>query len=63
MQSEELADLAKDAGLEDLPSGGGQHVVARLDADSKAARAGGEVELVLDTDADQAVRPGRRARA
>src|SRR4051794_7485468 len=48
VQSDELADLAKDAGLEDLPTGGGQHVVARLDADSKA-RAGGEIELVLDT--------------
>ena len=48
VQSEELADLAKDAGLEDLPTGGGQHVVARLDSDSKAS-AGGEIELVLDT--------------
>jgi len=48
MQSDELADLAKDAGLEDLPTGGGQHVVARLDAESKA-RAGGHIELVLDT--------------
>ena len=48
VQSEELADLAKDAGLEDLPTGGGQHVVARLDSDSKAT-AGGEIELVLDT--------------
>ena len=48
VQSDELADLAKDAGLEDLPTGGGQHVVARLDSDSKAT-AGGEVELVLDT--------------
>ncbi len=35
--------------MEDLPSGGvGQHVVARLDSDSKAT-AGGDVELVLDT--------------
>ena len=34
--------------MEDLPSGGvGQHVVARLDSDSKAT-AGGEIELVLD---------------
>jgi multiple sugar transport system ATP-binding protein len=48
VQSEELADLAKDAGLEDLPSGGAQHVVARLDAGSKAA-AGSEIELTLDT--------------
>jgi multiple sugar transport system ATP-binding protein len=48
VQSEELADLAKDAGLEDVPSGGAQHVVARLDAASKAS-AGGEVELLLET--------------
>jgi multiple sugar transport system ATP-binding protein len=49
MESDELAELAKDAGMEDLPSGGaGQHVVARLDSESKA-RAGGEIELVLDT--------------
>jgi len=48
MQSDELAELAKDAGLEDLPTGGGQHVVARLSADSTAA-AGAEAELVLDT--------------
>jgi|tagenome__1003787_1003787.scaffolds.fasta_scaffold20936570_2 multiple sugar transport system ATP-binding protein len=45
----ELAELAKDAGMEDLPSHGeGQQVVARLDAGS-GARAGGEIELVLDT--------------
>jgi len=48
VQSDELADLAKDAGLEDVPSGGAQHVVARLDAASRA-RAGGEVELTLET--------------
>jgi multiple sugar transport system ATP-binding protein len=49
VQSEHLDDLAKDSGLEDLPSGGAQHVVARLDAESKA-RAGGEVDLTLETD-------------
>jgi multiple sugar transport system ATP-binding protein len=49
IDASELAELAKDAGMEDLPShGGGQQVVARLDAASKA-RAGGEVELILDT--------------
>src|SRR5687767_11212560 len=49
VQSDDLTDLAKDAGMEDLPSGGvGQHVVARLSSDSKAT-AGGDVELVLDT--------------
>ena len=49
LESDDLAELAKDAGMEDLPSGGaGQHVVARLDSDSKAT-AGGEIDLVLDT--------------
>jgi multiple sugar transport system ATP-binding protein len=49
VESEELTDLAKDAGMEDLPSGGaGQHVVARLDAASKATP-GNEVEMTLDT--------------
>ena len=45
----ELDELAADAGMEDLPShGGGQQVVARLSAESRAA-AGAEVELMLDT--------------
>jgi multiple sugar transport system ATP-binding protein len=45
----ELAELAQDSGMEDLPSHGeGQQVVARLDAAS-GARAGGEIELALDT--------------
>ncbi len=48
VQSDELADLAKDSGLEDLPSGGAQHVVARLDAASKAAP-GSELDFTLDT--------------
>jgi len=48
VQSDDLVELAKDAGLEDLPSGGAQHVVARVDAASKAT-AGGDVELVLET--------------
>jgi multiple sugar transport system ATP-binding protein len=48
-EHEQLVELAKDAGMEDLPShGGGQQVVARLDAASKA-RAGHELELTLDT--------------
>src|SRR4051794_19339664 len=51
-ESEELAALAEDAGLGELPgagaSGGATHVVARLDSDSQAD-AGREVELVLDT--------------
>jgi multiple sugar transport system ATP-binding protein len=46
---EQLTELAKDAGMEDLPShGGGQQVVARLNAASKA-QAGKELELALDT--------------
>ena len=49
MQVEELQELAADAGMEDLPShGGGQQVVARLSAESKASP-GGELELSLDT--------------
>jgi multiple sugar transport system ATP-binding protein len=51
LQASELAELAKDSGMEDLPSHGeGQQVVARLDAAS-GARAGGEIELSLDTSA------------
>jgi multiple sugar transport system ATP-binding protein len=49
IQTSELVELAQDAGMEDLPShDGGQQVVARLDAASRA-HAGGEVELLLDT--------------
>ncbi|MDP9292998.1 MAG: sn-glycerol-3-phosphate ABC transporter ATP-binding protein UgpC [Actinomycetota bacterium] len=53
MESEELTELARDAGLQDVPGASGgegaQHVVARLDPQSKAA-AGQEAELVLNTD-------------
>jgi multiple sugar transport system ATP-binding protein len=51
-KSDQLEDLAKDAGMEDLPthgSGDATQVVARLDAASNAA-AGEEIELVLETD-------------
>jgi multiple sugar transport system ATP-binding protein len=49
LATSELAELAQDSGMEDLPSHGeGQQVVARLDAAS-GARAGGELELSLDT--------------
>jgi multiple sugar transport system ATP-binding protein len=49
LHTAELDELAADAGMEDLPShGGGQHVVARVSADSPAA-AGNELELSLDT--------------
>jgi multiple sugar transport system ATP-binding protein len=47
-ESDQLAELAKDAGMEDLPSGSAQHVVARLDAASRATP-GQEAELTLDT--------------
>jgi multiple sugar transport system ATP-binding protein len=50
-ESAQLQELAKDAGLEDLPSmgaGAGQQVVARLDAAS-AAKPGGRIEMSLDT--------------
>jgi multiple sugar transport system ATP-binding protein len=50
VRSDDLQELAADAGMEDLPrhGDGAQQVVARLSADSKAAP-GGEVELSLDT--------------
>jgi multiple sugar transport system ATP-binding protein len=50
LQSEDLRELAADAGMEDLPrhGDGAQQVVVRLSADSKASP-GGEVELSLDT--------------
>jgi multiple sugar transport system ATP-binding protein len=49
MDSAELQELAADAGMEDLPShGGGQQVVARLSAESKA-KPGSEVELTVET--------------
>jgi multiple sugar transport system ATP-binding protein len=50
-QSEQLNELAADAGLDEVPSHGdgeATQVVARLDAASRAA-AGEEVELALDT--------------
>jgi multiple sugar transport system ATP-binding protein len=47
IHDEQLDELAADAGLEDLPHSGAQ-VVARLDAESRAA-AGSEVEMTLDT--------------
>jgi multiple sugar transport system ATP-binding protein len=48
VESEQLAELAKDAGMEDLPSGGdGQQIVARLDAASKATP-DAHIELSLD---------------
>jgi multiple sugar transport system ATP-binding protein len=50
VRSDDLQELAADAGMEDLPrhGDGAQQVVARLSADSKAAP-GGEVELSIDT--------------
>jgi multiple sugar transport system ATP-binding protein len=51
MESEELNELAQDAGLHDVPGASGgdgaQHVVARLDPQSRAT-AGQESELILD---------------
>ena len=48
VELDQLSDLAKDAGMEDLPShGGGQQVVARLSAESKATP-GEEIELTLE---------------
>src|SRR5687768_2729465 len=47
VHSEQLDELAADAGMDDVPGGGASHVVARLDARSEADH-GREVELVLD---------------
>jgi multiple sugar transport system ATP-binding protein len=52
IHSGELEELAKDAGMEDLPHAGqegAQQVIARLDAASKASP-GAEVELVLNAE-------------
>jgi multiple sugar transport system ATP-binding protein len=51
-QSDQLEELAKDAGMEDLPThgtGNATQVVARLDAAS-AATAGAEMDFVLETE-------------
>jgi multiple sugar transport system ATP-binding protein len=48
VQSEELAELAQDAGTADVPGGGEGKVVARLDAASRV-RQGEEAELWVDT--------------
>jgi multiple sugar transport system ATP-binding protein len=52
VESAELAELAQDSGMEDVPGGGTSgevsHVIARLDAASRATP-GQEAELVLDT--------------
>jgi multiple sugar transport system ATP-binding protein len=49
MDHAELAELAADSGMEDLPSHGeGQQIVARLSAESKASP-GAELELTVDT--------------
>jgi multiple sugar transport system ATP-binding protein len=46
--SDDLAELAEDAGLNELPADGATHVVARLSSESRAD-AGHAIELVLDT--------------
>jgi multiple sugar transport system ATP-binding protein len=48
VQSEELAELAADSGAADVPGGGGDTVVARLDPESKVEQ-GKESELWVDT--------------
>ena len=46
IESQELDELARDAGLEEVP-GGGDQIVARLDAESEAER-NSEIELWVD---------------
>ena len=48
VESDQLAELAADAGMDDVPGGGAGHVVARLDAASEAEH-GQRLELSLDT--------------
>jgi multiple sugar transport system ATP-binding protein len=49
VESDQLHELAKDSGMEDLPSAGsGQQIVARLDPASRATP-DRQIELVLDT--------------
>src|SRR5437764_6313774 len=48
VQSEELAELAADSGAADVPGGGGETVVARLDPES-SVKQGQESELWVDT--------------
>jgi multiple sugar transport system ATP-binding protein len=48
VQSEELAELAQDSGAADVPGGGGDTVVARLDPESRVKQ-GEEAELWVDT--------------
>ena len=63
LQSAQLAELAKDAGMEDLPSAGGgdtQQVIARLDPQS-SARPGRGAGALAERGRDHALRPrGRR---
>jgi multiple sugar transport system ATP-binding protein len=47
VESQELDELARDSGMEDVPGGGSDHVVARLDAASGVSR-GDEAELWVD---------------
>jgi multiple sugar transport system ATP-binding protein len=48
VQSEELAELAQDSGAADVPGGGGDTVVARLDPEASVTQ-GGQAELWVDT--------------
>jgi multiple sugar transport system ATP-binding protein len=48
-QSDQLSELAQDAGAADVPSSGTGHIVARL-APESTARAGGRLKLWLDTE-------------
>jgi multiple sugar transport system ATP-binding protein len=48
-QSEQLSELAQDAGVADVPSSGSGQIVARLSPESEA-RAGGRLQLWLDTE-------------
>ena len=63
MESQELAELAADAGAADLPSSGGGEgqITARLSPESRAAE-GQEIELWLDVPAVHLFDPQSGAR-
>ena len=63
VQSDELADLAKDAGMEDLPSGGAASTWSRAWTPTPRRRAGRRGRARARHDGDQAVRPRRRPAA
>ena len=61
VHSDQLDELAADAGLEEVPGAGTTR--RRAPGRDQRGRAGAELELVARPEPDQALRPGRRRRA